>query len=94
MSKKDLIEHETQCELIEWTCTDCGVTVKKNEMTRCHTDIMCLQEQLRNVRQYSEDQIHRLEGEVRVHKNEVHKLREDCAEHTRKLNAYRKITSK
>jgi hypothetical protein len=93
MTKKDLVEHKTQCPLIEWTCPACNLTVRKFDAIQCHTDIVCLQEQLRDIRQHSQEKINRLEGDIQEYRREVYRLRVDCAENTRKLNAFRKMTS-
>lgn len=93
MSKKNLIEHESQCPMIEWTCPDCNLTVKKSDVTEYHTDLICLQEQLKNLRQSSQEKNCELKKNIHEYKIVERILRTACAEHTRKLNAYRKMIS-
>ena len=69
--------------LIEWTCPDCSLIVKKCDTNQFHTDVICLQKQLENLRQSSQKKIRQLEDNVLKCKDEVHTLRINCAEHIR-----------
>jgi ribosomal protein S15P/S13E len=49
--KKDFPQHEVQCILIERTCQDCKIVYKQHDGSSSHTDVMCLREQIRLLRQ-------------------------------------------
>ena len=51
--KKDLIEHERDCALVDWMCEICKLVCKRNEVTTRHTDNICLNGQLRKLHEES-----------------------------------------
>jgi hypothetical protein len=94
MLKKDLIEHEAQCALIELTCQDCNLTYLRLDAAELHTDVLCVKKQLTDVRRQSQKKIRQLEGDLEEHKRQLNELRQNCTEHTQKLTAMRKIMCK
>jgi hypothetical protein len=94
MLKQELTEHVNQCALIELTCTDCQLTFLRSDADEVHTDILCVEKQLKDVQYHSQEKIKRLEDDLENHKRQLHKLRQDCTEHTRKLNAMKKMICK
>ena len=53
--KKDFDEHKAQCPLIELTCADCKLTYQRRDATARHTEATCLKEQLKQIRNESEE---------------------------------------
>ena len=54
-------DHEDACEQIELKCSECNLIYKRGDTTTSHTDVMCLKNQLRQLRQEFEtdkQQIH------------------------------------
>jgi hypothetical protein len=49
--KKDFPQHEIECVLIEVACQDCKIVYKQHDAASSHTDVMCLREQIRLLRQ-------------------------------------------
>jgi septal ring factor EnvC (AmiA/AmiB activator) len=94
MSKKDLTVHEARCQLTELTCEDCKLVYKRRDFAKRHTDIICLREQLRQLRHESEENKRQLESDLEEHKRELQKFRQDCEERTRQLTEIQKLLSK
>ncbi|CAF4242222.1 unnamed protein product, partial [Rotaria sp. Silwood2] len=49
--KLNYVDHENTCEEIELTCSECNMIYKRGDAATVHTEIMCLKEQLRQLRQ-------------------------------------------
>jgi hypothetical protein len=49
-TKKDFSEHNDQCPLISLTCADCKNVYQRRDAGTSHSDIICLKEQLQQVR--------------------------------------------
>ncbi|CAF3329917.1 unnamed protein product [Rotaria socialis] len=48
--KMNHIDHENTCLQIELTCSECNTTYKRGDGTFVHTEVICLREQLRQLR--------------------------------------------
>jgi hypothetical protein len=92
--KKDLIEHENHCTLVKHTCPDCNLTYLKLDAAELHTDKLCLEKQLKDVRNHSQGKTRKLENDLEEYKRELIKVRQDCKEHTQQLTTMRKIMCK
>lgn len=48
--RKDFLDHINACLSIELTCEDCKIVYRRGETMFKHTEIKCLKEQLRQMR--------------------------------------------
>ncbi|CAF3953833.1 unnamed protein product [Rotaria magnacalcarata] len=48
--RKNHIDHENTCPQIELKCSECNITYKRGDGPAVHTEIICLKEQLRQLR--------------------------------------------
>ncbi|CAF1611576.1 unnamed protein product [Rotaria sp. Silwood1] len=48
--KMNYTEHDNSCEEIQLICPECNMTYKRGEAATVHTEIICLKEQLRQLR--------------------------------------------
>jgi hypothetical protein len=87
MLRKNLIEHEAQCLLIQLTCKDCNLTYLREDADELHTEALCLTEQLNHVRRQSHKKIKQLTNDLEEHKILLDK-------HTRELTVMRKLICK
>ncbi len=85
ISKKDFSQHVTKCTLVRLTCPECKIAFTQDEMGEHHTDVVCLKEQLRQLRQDSEENKRRFEKQSEEYNLELQKLRQNNDEYTRKI---------
>lgn len=94
MLKKDLIEHEILCPLIELTCADCQLVYKRRDTTMFHTDLICLKEQLQHSQEKNQQLNEQIKQNLLEHEKELKKLREEYEERTLQLTGIRTLWRK
>lgn len=53
--KKDLATHKRMCPSMKVTCKDCKMMCKRGDFSKKHTSNICLSEQVRQLREESEE---------------------------------------
>lgn len=82
MLRKEWLDHEMHCPSVRLTCTDCQIVYQRGDASTQHTELICVNEQLRQAREKNE----RL---VEKHREELLKLRLDCEERLLRLTGKR-----
>ncbi len=85
ITKKDFSQHVAQCTWIGLTCPDCKLVLTRDNISERHTDVVCLKEQLRQLRQDSEENKRKFEKQSEEYNRELQKLRQDNDQYTRQL---------
>jgi predicted nuclease with TOPRIM domain len=83
----EIERHESECELIEFTCEYCKIVYKQCDASERHTDMICLKEQFRQHQ-------HQSQAEINQVKEELEKLRHDHHILTVRLNELRELPCK
>ena len=87
--RKDRKGHETSCPSVTLTCDSCQFVCTRSEFDEIHTDLHCLQQQLRLAKEKIQQLSERLEHQSAEHQREVHRIRQECEEHIQKTTGMR-----
>ncbi len=64
ITKKDFSKHIDQCPLISLTCADCKKVYRRRDAAVDHSGIICLKEQLQQLRSESQQEVQQLRSEL------------------------------
>lgn len=74
-----------QCTSLEITCPKCQLVFNRGEINERHTNVVCLKEQLRQVRQVSEENKRNFEKQSEEYNYELQKLRQINDEYAKQI---------
>lgn len=63
--------------------------LKRSEFDTIHTELHCLQQQLRYAKEQIQQMNERLEQQAVQHQHELHRIRQECEEHIQKTTGVR-----
>ena len=84
MLRTKWLEHEMQCPSIRLTCTDCQIVYQRGDASTQHTELICVNEKLRQAREKNEEL-------KQKHQEELQNFRLDCEERMTQLTGKRTL---
>ena len=71
MLQRDFTKHQLQCSMIVTTCPECKIVYKQTDVPQRHSDVICLREQLQQLRQDSQREIQRLKEQIQQAQSKI-----------------------